>query len=134
MLLDNGNDRPIFLQLAEAIETNILKGIYPEETQIPSTTEIAITLKVNPATANRGVNMLVDAGIIYKKRGVGMFVKQGARDLILEQRKRSFYQEFLMPLLDEAKNIGLSREDVLRMIKNTIETASAERSHPNERH
>jgi len=116
MRLDPGNEKPIFIQLAEAVEDNILKGIYAEETQIPSTTEVAMTLKVNPATVNRGVNMLVDEGTIYKKRGVGMFVSTGAREKILARRKRAFFQDFLLPLLEEAKNIGLSREDVVRML------------------
>lgn len=116
MRLDPGNEKPIFIQLAEAVEDNILKGIYAEETQIPSTTEVAMTLKVNPATVNRGVNMLVDEGTIYKKRGIGMFVSTGAREKILARRKRAFFQDFLLPLLEEAKNIGLSREDVVRML------------------
>lgn len=116
MQLDSGNEKPIFIQLAEAIEDNILKGIYAEETQISSTTEVAVTLKVNPATANRGVNLLVDEGIIYKKRGVGMFVSTGAREKILIRRRQAFFQDFLLPLLEEAKNLGLSRQDVVEML------------------
>ena len=99
MQLDPGSKKPIFTQLAEAVEDNILKGIYAEETQIPSTTEVAVTLKLNPATVNRGVNLLVDEGIIYKKRGVGMFVGSGAREKILERRRQAFLQDFLLPLL-----------------------------------
>ncbi len=79
------------------MEDNILKGIYAEETQIPSTTEVAVTLKVNPATVNHGVNLLVDEGIIYKKRGVGMFVCTGAREKILMRRKQAFAQDFSIP-------------------------------------
>lgn len=116
MQLESGNEKPIFIQLAEAIEDNILKGIYAEETQISSTTEVAVTLKVNPATANRGVNLLVDEGIIYKKRGVGMFVSTGAREKILVRRRQAFFQDFLLPLLEEAKNLGLSRQDVVEML------------------
>lgn len=116
MQLESGNEKPIFIQLAEAIEDNILKGIYAEETQIASTTEVAVTLKVNPATANRGVNLLVDEGIIYKKRGVGMFVSTGAREKILVRRRQAFFQDFLLPLLEEAKNLGLSRQDVVEML------------------
>jgi GntR family transcriptional regulator len=116
MQLDPAIEKPIFIQLAESVEDNILKGIYPEETQIPSTTEVAVTLKVNPATANRGVNLLVDEGIIYKKRGVGMFVCSGARAKILTRRKLAFFQDYLLPLLEEAKNLGLSREDVIGML------------------
>ena len=134
MQLDPGNEKPIFIQLAEAIEDNILKGIYAEETQIPSTTEVAVTLKVNPATVNRGVNLLVDEGIIYKKRGVGMFVSTGAREKILARRKQAFFQDFLLPLLEEAKNLGLSREDVVGMLNHSSNGAAAERRNPDEHH
>jgi GntR family transcriptional regulator len=119
MQLDPTSEKPIFIQLAEEIEDNILKGIYAEETQIPSTTEVAVTLRVNPATANRGVNLLVDEGVIYKKRGVGMFVSAGAREKILARRKQAFFQDFLLPLLEEAKNIRLSREDIIGMLNHS---------------
>lgn len=123
MQLDTANEKPIFLQLAESIEDNILKGIYPEETQIPSTTEVAVTLKVNPATVNRGVNLLVDEGIIYKRRGIGMFVSSGAREKILTRRKQAFYNDFLLPLLEEAEAISLTREDLIDMLNHTHNAA-----------
>jgi DNA-binding transcriptional regulator YhcF (GntR family) len=132
MQLDTTNGKPIFLQLAESIEDNILKGIYSEETQIPSTTEVAVTLMVNPATVNRGVNLLVDAGIIYKKRGVGMFVYSGAREKILERRKQTFYDDFLLPLLEEAENIGLTREDLIGMLNKTDNASGNGRSKEHE--
>ena len=62
MQLNLDNEKPIFIQFAEEIEKNILKGIFEEESQIPSSTEVAIKFKINPATANRGVNLLVDEG------------------------------------------------------------------------
>lgn len=127
MQMNPGNEKPIFVQLAEAVEDNILKEIYAEETQIPSTTEVAVTLKVNPATVNRGVNLLVDEGIIYKRRGVGMFVKPGAREKILARRKQAFYQDFLLPLMEEANNLGLSAEDVVGMLNHSTSAARAER-------
>jgi GntR family transcriptional regulator len=132
MQLDPGNEKPIFLQLAEAMEDNILKGIYAEESQVPSTNEVAVTLKVNPATVNRGVNLLVDEGIIYKKRGLGMFVSTGARQKILTRRRQAFYQNYLLPLLEEASNIGLSRKDVIAMLNHTEHTVPEERSSQNE--
>ena len=82
MQLNINSEKPIFIQFADEIEENILKGIFKEESQIPSTTEVAVKYKINPATANRGVNLLVDDGIIYKKRGIGMFVATGAREKI----------------------------------------------------
>jgi DNA-binding transcriptional regulator YhcF (GntR family) len=114
---DSDNEKPIFQQLAEELENSILKGIYREETQIPSTTEIAVKLKINPATANRGVNMLVDEGIIYKRRGVGMYVTSGAREKISVKRKQSFYRSFILPLLEESENLDIPKEDIIAMIK-----------------
>jgi GntR family transcriptional regulator len=127
MRLDPGNEKPIFIQLAEAVEEAVLKGIYAEETQIPSTTEVAVTLKVNPATVNHGMNLLVDEGIIYKKRGVGMFVSTGGREKILARRRQAFFKDFLLPLLEEAKNLGLSREDVIGMLNHSNNGATVER-------
>lgn len=117
MLLDFNSPKPIYLQLAEAIEDNILKGVFEENTQIPSTTEISVKFKINPATAGKGVNLLVDEGIIYKKRGMGMFVCRGARDRILEKRRQNFYEDFIMPLLEEASKLGISREKIVEMIE-----------------
>ncbi len=134
MQLDVENEKPIFIQLAESLEDNILKGIYPEETQIPSTTEVAVLLKINPATVNRGVNLLVDEGIIYKKRGVGMFVCQGAHDKILAKHRQAFYHNYLLPMLDEAKNLGLSPEDVVGMINSSTTNPSIEGRISNESH
>jgi len=126
MQLDPGSEKPIFIQLAEAVEDCILKGIYPEETQIPSTTEVAVTLKVNPATVNHGMNLLVDEEIIYKKRGVGMFVSPGGREKILARRKQAFFQDFILPLLEEAKNLGLSPQDVVGMLNHSGDGAVVE--------
>ena len=132
MQLDQGSEKPIFIQLAESVEDNILKGIYEEETQIPSTTEVAVTLKVNPATVNHGVSLLVDEGIIYKKRGVGMFVATGARQIILARRKKAFFQDYLFPMLEEAKKIGLSQDDVLKMLNFPVNGESSKRSNLND--
>jgi len=132
MQLDSGNEKPIFIQLAEAVEDYILKGIYAEETQIPSTTEVAVNLKINPATVNHGMNLLVDEGIIYKKRGVGMFVSTGGREKILARRKQAFFQDFIIPLLEEAKNLGLSRQDVVEILNHSDSGAAIERRNPDE--
>ncbi len=100
--------RPIFLQLAEMLEEGIISGAFPEESQIPSITEYSAALKINPATALKGINQLVDAGLVYKKRGVGMFVAAGAREKLLARRRESFYAGRLLPVAREAKALGLS--------------------------
>jgi len=115
------DERPIFIQLAEQIEDAILSGAFPEETQIPSTTEISVTYKINPATALKGINLLVGNGIVYKKRGVGMFVATGAVNLLLQKRKKEFTEKYVNSLVKEAKRLNLSKEDILSMIERGFE-------------
>ena len=117
MKIDFDDERPIFLQIAENIEDVILSGAFPEETQIPSTTEISVTYKINPATALKGMNMLVDTGIIYKKRGVGMFVSEGAANRLMEKRKDQFYEAYVLKMLDEAKRLNVTKNDMIQMIE-----------------
>jgi len=111
------DERPIFLQIAEQIEDGILSGAFPEETQIPSTTEISINYKINPATALKGINLLVDGGIVYKKRGLGMFVNTGAVKMIRGKRKEEFFENYITKLAGEAKKLGLTQEEIVSMIE-----------------
>lgn len=109
--------RPIFLQLAEMLEEGIISGAYPEEGQIPSITEFSATLKINPATALKGINLLVDEGLVYKKRGVGMFVATGARDALLRKRQESFYTDRVRPVAREASSLGLTLPELTRLVE-----------------
>ena len=86
MQLNTQSEIPIYLQIAAGLEDGIFIGAYPEETQVPSTTELSVALQINPATVLKGINRLVEEGILYKKRGVGMFVSQGAQEKIREKR------------------------------------------------
>lgn len=113
-------DKPIFIQLAEGLEDAILSGAYQEETQIPSTTEISVGYKINPATALKGINLLVDDDIVYKKRGLGMFVTKGAAQKIMEKRKETYYENFVIPLIAEAGKIGLTKDDLIKMIERGV--------------
>lgn len=109
--------RPIFLQLAEMLEEGIISGAYPEEGQIPSITEYSAALKINPATALKGINLLVDAGLVYKKRGVGMFVATGAREALLKKRRESFYTERVCPVAHEAASLGLTLAELNGLVE-----------------
>ena len=117
MILGFDEERPLFLQVAELLEEAIFSGAYPEESQVPSITELSVSCKINPATALKGVNLLVDQGLLYKKRGLGMFVASGAKDRLSAERKRKFFAGYIEPLLQEASKLGLSREDVTEMIQ-----------------
>ena len=110
MKIDFGSQTPIFLQLSQGLEDEILSGIYSEGEQIPSITELAASYKINPATALKGINLLVDAGIVYKKRGIGMFVSQGALQLLKEKRQDEFFQQYVLPMVQEAKRLSIQPE------------------------
>jgi DNA-binding transcriptional regulator YhcF (GntR family) len=110
-------EKSIYLQIAEMIETDILRNILLEEERVPSTNELAKLYAINPATAAKGVNILVDEGILYKKRGIGMFVAEGAKENILKRRRNEFYDHYVKKLLEEAASIGLDKEEVIRLIQ-----------------
>lgn len=117
MKINFDNDRSIYLQLAESIEDDILKGIFAEEEQIPSTTQMSVQYRINPATAAKGVNLLVDEGIIYKKRGIGMFVSAGAKEKIINKRRQQFFDKFIISMLEEAKKLGIPKQELIKMIE-----------------
>ena len=121
MKLNFKSDVPIYIQIARQLEDEIFTGIYDEETQIPSTTEISVNFKINPATVLKGMNILVDENIIYKKRGVGMFVAEGAKAMIKKRRKDEFTENFVLALVNEAKKLELTMDDVIGMIERSYE-------------
>src|SRR4051812_18394602 len=109
--------QPIFQQIAEMIEDDILNGTYAEEDQIISMAQFSKTFQVNPATAVKGIALLVNEGILYKKRGLGMFVAANAKEKIMEKRRERFLEEFVAKLLDEAEKLDLNDDDIIEMIK-----------------
>jgi DNA-binding transcriptional regulator YhcF (GntR family) len=113
--MDDG--RPIFVQIAERIENDIIEGGLPEETQVPSTNQFASFYQINPATAAKGVNLLADRGILYKKRGIGMFVASGARERLLDNRKEQFYENYVVAIVREARKLGISGDQLLDLIR-----------------
>jgi DNA-binding transcriptional regulator YhcF (GntR family) len=115
--LDFNDEKAIYLQIADSIENDIIKDVIEEESQILSTNQMAILYKINPATAGKGINMLVDQGILYKKRGIGMFVSTGAKGIIREKRKSDFYERYIASLLEEARNLDIGVDELIKMIK-----------------
>ncbi|QTH44401.1 GntR family transcriptional regulator [Cohnella sp. LGH] len=111
------DSRPIFVQIAERVENDILEGILPEESQVPSINQFAAFYQINPATALKGINLLVDQGILYKKRGIGMFVATGVREIIVNKRKEQFYEQYVVSMVKEAHKLGITAEQLTDMIK-----------------
>lgn len=112
--MDEG--KPLFMQIAEKVEDSIINGSLAELSRAPSTNELASFYAINPATAAKGVNLLVAKNVIEKRRGIGMFVTEGAREILIAERRAAFSDRFIAPLIAEAATLGLSPDDVTRLI------------------
>ncbi|MDD2507399.1 MAG: GntR family transcriptional regulator [Synergistaceae bacterium] len=110
------DDIPIYLQLRQQIEEQILARALIEEDRLKSLREMAAEYRINPITAGNAVNALVEEGILYHKRGIGIFVSPGARAKIIASRKNSFIQESLEPSLRLAKNYEIPKEEVISKV------------------
>ena len=109
-------EKSIYIQIKEMIEDDILRDVLLEEERVPSTNELARLYAINPATAAKGVNLLVDEGILYKKRGIGMFVATGAKAQILGKRREQFYDNYVKSLMAEAMSLGITKKELVAMI------------------
>ena len=108
---------PLYQQIASQLEEMIFTGGFDEGSQVPSTTQLSQQLHINPATVLKGMNILVDAGLIEKHRGCGMFVRTGARQKIMEERKESFYKDYVKTLLVEAHKLGINKQHLVELIE-----------------
>ena len=108
---------PIYRQIANQIKQDILSGALHEEEQVMSTNQYAAFYRINPATAAKGFQQLVDEGVLYKKRGIGMFVSPGARKTLRSQHRDRFFAEVVEPMVTEARTIGIPIDDIIRQIE-----------------
>ena len=113
-MFDDG--RPLFQQIADLLADGIVAGRYAEDAQVPSTNELAGFYRINPATVGKGVNVLVEQGVLHKRRGLGMFVSEGGRERLVAERTEGFASAFVRPLLSEARSLGLSIDDIHSLI------------------
>lgn len=117
MKIDTDSSMPIFMQVSQGIEEGILTGAFPEGGQIPSITEFSVAFKINPATALKGVSLLVDQEVLVKKRGIGMFVSEGAKAIIAQKRKNAFYDSYVPALIGEAKRLEITLDELKLMLE-----------------
>ncbi|KAA9089332.1 GntR family transcriptional regulator [Microbacterium radiodurans] len=127
-MIDDG--RALFIQIAESVEDSIVDGSLAEDSRAPSTNELAAFYRINPATAAKGIAMLVDKGVLVKRRGIGMFVAPGARDQLRGERRAAFADRYIEPLIAEARTLGLSPDDLARLVR---ERATRIRTEGNDR-
>lgn len=114
-------EKSIYIQISEMIENDILRDVLLEDERVPSTNELANLYAINPATAAKGINILVDAGILYKKRGIGMFVSDGAKEVIRTKRKAQFYENYVSEIVNEAKTLGITKAELIAGIEKNFE-------------
>ncbi|PYF06857.1 GntR family transcriptional regulator [Ureibacillus chungkukjangi] len=110
-------DKPIYLQIRERIEDQIVDNQLKEGEQAPSTTQLVNFYKINHATVSKGVNQLVEEGILFKRRGIGMFVAEGARERLIQNRKDTFLENFVVGLVQEANKLGITDQELFELIK-----------------
>ena len=110
-------DKPIYLQVREKIEDQIVNNQLHEGEQAPSTNQLVSFYKINHATVSKGVNQLVEEGILFKKRGIGMFVAEGAREKLIQKRKDAFVDEYIVKLVQEADKLRISETEIIELIK-----------------
>jgi GntR family transcriptional regulator len=108
---------PIFSQIAERLVRDIAEGELAEGDRVPSTNELAAYYRINPATAAKGVNVLIDDGLLEKRRGIGMFVAAGARERLLGDRRRQFAERYVVPMVAEASRLGIDGEALVDMVR-----------------
>lgn len=110
---------PIYIQIAQMIRAQVLAGELKEEEQVMSTTQFATTFRINPATAQKAFAGLVEEGVLYKRRGLGMFVAPQARERLLEDHRKRYFEEVLAPALQQADILGIPTEDVVAYVLGT---------------
>ncbi|SDR09367.1 DNA-binding transcriptional regulator YhcF, GntR family [Virgibacillus subterraneus] len=109
--------KPIFLQIKEQLEDSVINESVKPGERVPSTNEFAGYYQINPATAAKGINELVNEGILVKRRGVGMFVTEHAKTILIKKRKKTFYENYMLPLKNEANKLNISKEELLEMVE-----------------
>jgi GntR family transcriptional regulator len=114
-VLDDGS--PLFLQIGAQLADDIADGTLPEGERVPSSNEFAAYYRINPATAAKGINMLIDQGLLEKRRGIGMFVSAGARERLLAERRQRFAEQYIEPMLVEARRLGMDTADLASLIQ-----------------
>jgi len=119
-VLDDG--APIFSQIAEYLAEQIAEGALVEGQRVSSSNELAAYYRINPATAAKGLNVLIDDGLLEKRRGIGMFVATGAQDRLLADRRRRFAERYVEPLIAEAKRLGIDADALVTLIRESNES------------
>src|SRR5699024_9859460 len=112
------SSKPIFIQVRERIEDQIVNNQLKEGDQAPSTNQLVNFYKINHATVSKGINLLVESGVLYRIRGLGTLVAERAKEKLIQARKRSFMDDYVLRMMQEADKLGTSDTEIIDLIKN----------------
>ena len=115
--LNTEGTKPLYIQISQWLETEILSGNIKENEKIYSQYQLAEMFNINPATAAKGLNILADEKIVYKKRGLGMFVETNAKENILRKRKDRNLKPLIWELVMESERLDITEDELINMIK-----------------
>ncbi|MEU4564803.1 GntR family transcriptional regulator [Actinoplanes sp. NPDC023936] len=116
---------PIYRQIAEQIKADVLRGVLSAEEQVMSTNQYATHYRINPATAAKAFQQLVDEGVIYKRRGVGMFVSADAPRRLRDEKRERFFADVLDPMIAQARTLGIPAADIVARIQHLMDQGEA---------
>jgi GntR family transcriptional regulator len=108
---------PIYQQIAARLKEDILSGALREGEQVMSTNQYAAFYRINPATAAKGFHLLIEEGVLHKRRGLGMFVNASARERLRAQRRERFFTDVVDPMTAQARLLGIPLTEVIRHIE-----------------
>ena len=108
---------PIYRQIADEIRRDVVSGALGADDQVMSTNQYAAFHRINPATAAKAFQQLVDEGVLYKRRGIGMFVTPDARRRLTARRRAAFVDEMVRPVVVEARRLGIPIDEVVAAVR-----------------
>ena len=111
---------PIYLQVARMIRDSVVSGDLPEEGPIPSVRQVSVEHGLNPQTVLNATHLLVEEGILEKRRGVGIFVKRGAREQLRQRELAEFKQRHIPELVSRARLLGLSDRETVKLVRDNF--------------
>jgi DNA-binding transcriptional regulator YhcF (GntR family) len=128
LILNTDGTKPIYIQIAEWLETEILNQHFASHDKVYSQYQLAEMFNINPATAAKGITLLAEENILYKKRGLGMFVSANAREMIVQKRKNLNFKNLVVDLVLEAQRLSISREELIQMVLTEYEFKGADKN------
>jgi len=119
MTVEWNDKQPIYRQLRDMVAQRIMDGSFPEGEAVPSVRQVAADYKINHLTVGKAYQELVDADLLEKRRGLGMFVTVGARQALTSEEKQQFIDEEVPAFLQRAKVLGFDEKEVVALLLET---------------